>query len=87
MAHFFTVEGIYRDGKVELTECPDHVDESARVLVTFLPRNISETKILALDAPQRESLRQQAFARMKEGFHLGGTPYGSREDLHDRFDQ
>ena len=32
-----TVEGIYKDGKVELVERPDHVDESARVLVTFLP--------------------------------------------------
>ena len=26
-----TVEGIYKDGKVELTERPDHVDEAARV--------------------------------------------------------
>jgi len=32
-----TVEGIYKDGTVELTERPDHVDEAARVLVTFLP--------------------------------------------------
>lgn len=31
------VEGIYRDGKVELLEPPGEVTES-RVLVTFLPR-------------------------------------------------
>jgi hypothetical protein len=39
-----TVEGIYRDGKVELLETPSNVDES-RVLVTFLPEgavNLSE---------------------------------------------
>jgi len=32
-----TVEGIYKDGKIELTERPERVDEAARVLVTFLP--------------------------------------------------
>ena len=30
------VEGVYRDGKVELLEMPDGVKE-ARVIVTFLP--------------------------------------------------
>ena len=32
-----TVQGIYKDGKIVLIERPDHVDEAARVLVTFLP--------------------------------------------------
>jgi hypothetical protein len=31
-----SVEGIYKDGKVELLETPDDVAE-ARVIVTFLP--------------------------------------------------
>ena len=31
-----TVEGIYRDGKIELSETPEDVRE-ARVIVTFLP--------------------------------------------------
>jgi hypothetical protein len=31
-----TVEGIYRDGKVELLETPEAIHE-ARVIVTFLP--------------------------------------------------
>ncbi len=31
-----SVEGIYRDGKVELLEMPEETDE-ARVIVTFLP--------------------------------------------------
>src|SRR4051794_16386355 len=32
-----TVEGIYKEGKVELTERPPHIEVAARVLVTFLP--------------------------------------------------
>ena len=42
-----TVEGIYRDGKVELLETPPDVD-GARVIVTFLPEgavNLSEREI------------------------------------------
>ena len=70
-----TVEGIYKDGNVELTERPDHVDEAARVLVTFLPPNGSRDKAMAVEGQHRESLRQRAFARMKEGIHLGGQPY------------
>jgi hypothetical protein len=33
-----SVEGTYKDGKVELSELPADVKE-ARVIVTFLPRN------------------------------------------------
>jgi hypothetical protein len=32
-----TIEGVYKDGKIELSERPKHVDDAARVLVTFLP--------------------------------------------------
>jgi len=82
-----TVEGIYKDGKVELTERLDHVDEAARVLVTFLPRNGPREKTMMVEGQHRETLRQQAFARMKEGIHLGGPPYPKREELYDRFDR
>ena len=79
-------EGIYKDGKVELTERPNHVDESARVLVTFLPPNGSRENTKMVEDQQRKALRQQAFARM-EGIHLGGPPYPKREDLYDRSDR
>jgi len=82
-----TVEGIYKDGKVELTEFPDHVDEAARVLVTFLPGNGSREKTMMVEDQHRETLRQRAFARMKEGIHLGGPPYPKREELYDRLDR
>ena len=82
-----TVEGIYKDGKVELVERPDHVDEAARVLVTFLPRAVPREKLEMGENVDRETLRQQAFARMKAGIHLGGPPYPKREELYDRFDR
>ena len=33
-----SVEGVYRNGKIELVETPDDVGE-ARVIVTFLPKD------------------------------------------------
>lgn len=55
-----TVEGIYKEGKVELIECPEHVEESARVLVTFLPPGAAES--IGDKHQDRETLRQRAFA-------------------------
>lgn len=47
-----TVEGVFKDGRVELREAPPGVEE-ARVIVTFLPespRSVSEAnrRVLAL---------------------------------------
>jgi hypothetical protein len=56
-----SVEGIYRDGKVELLETPEDLTE-ARVIVTFLPsaalvdlreRDISEEQAAELRARLR----------------------------------
>jgi hypothetical protein len=82
-----TVHGIYRDGKIELIEQPDHVDEAARVLVTFLPASGALEIAKLGEGHEREALRQKAFARMKEGIHLGGPPYPKREELYDRSDR
>ena len=78
-----TVEGIYKDGKVELTERPQGVADESRVLVTFLPENEAAAQH-TLSAEERERLRQQAFARMERGIDLGGPPYPKREELYDR---
>jgi hypothetical protein len=40
-----TIEGVFRDGKVELTEVPKDVRDETRVLVTFL-----EPPVIALQA-------------------------------------
>lgn len=80
-----TVEGIYRNGKVELSERPGQVETPARVLVTFLPVEALDSGSGDGRSPDQEALRQRAFSRMKEGIHLGGPPYPKREELHDRF--
>ena len=67
-----TVEGIYRDGKVELLETPPDVEE-ARVVVTFLTegdvdlaeREIDETRAADLRA------RLQTFAEDWERPEMG----------------
>ncbi len=82
-----TVEGIYKDGAVELSERPNHIEEATRVLVTFLPSASPSDMVMGDTSQDRETLRQQAFARMREGIHLGGPPYPNREDLYDRFDR
>ena len=82
-----TVEGIYKDGKIELTERPTRVDDPARVLVTFLPPGDVPGKLPREQTQDHEKHRQQAFAQMKEGIHLGGPPYPRREELYDRFDR
>ena len=41
-----TIEGIYRNGKIELTELPQEVSDRARVIVTFLePGKIDNAKL------------------------------------------
>jgi hypothetical protein len=67
------VEGIYRNGEIELFERPQDLSE-ARVIVTFL----------AKPQTSREELRQRMLARMREGLALGGPPYPSREEIYDR---
>ena len=54
-----SVEGVYRDGKIELTELPGDVQDETRVIVTFLEtypidlqaRGINETQAAELRAP------------------------------------
>ncbi len=76
-----TVEGVFRAGKVELAETPIGVSDTSRVLVTFLPQAEDQARNGEED---KETLRQRAFARMKKGINLGGPPYPTREELHDR---
>lgn len=51
-----TVEGIYRNGKVELLETPADVAEG-RVIVTFLPEGAVNLTERGIDEPQAASLR------------------------------
>jgi hypothetical protein len=58
-----TVEGVFRNGKIELSETPLDVDE-ARVIVTFLPQGAVNLSERGINEPQAASLRARlgAFA-------------------------
>lgn len=70
-----TVRGYYRNGQIELTECPEGVQE-AEVLVIFME-----------SARGTESERAQALERllqqMREGFPFGGKGYTHREEIYE----
>lgn len=51
-----TVEGVFRNGKIELAETPLDVDE-ARVIVTFLPEDAINLSTRGIDEAQAASLR------------------------------
>jgi hypothetical protein len=57
-----SIEGVYRDGKVELLEIPDDVEE-ARVIVTFLSTGSVDLRARGIDDQQAAELRArlQAF--------------------------
>jgi hypothetical protein len=55
-----SVEGVYRDGKIELSEPPgDEVREEMRVIVTFVePRDGVALPMRGIDQVQAEKLRE-----------------------------
>jgi hypothetical protein len=63
------VEGIYKDGEVELLERPEGL-RKARVIVTFLPTAPAESSA--------GEARNRLLSRMKAGIDLGGPPYPTR---------
>jgi hypothetical protein len=82
-----TIEGTYKNGKVELAETPAGV-EGARVLVTFLhPAESIKPDVLTIGELNRQKLRERVLARIEMGFHLGGSPYPRREELYERIDR
>ena len=52
-----TVEGVYRHGRIELTEEPSDVREETRVLVTFLDANLVDLRARGIDEAQAADLR------------------------------
>jgi hypothetical protein len=67
-----TVEGIYRNGKVELLETPPDVNE-ARVVVTFLTEGAVDLEERGIDEAQAADLRArlQTFAEDWERPEMG----------------
>lgn len=52
-----SVEGIYRNGRVELTQLPDNVTDETRVIVTFMQPDQIDLKSCGIDRAQAEALR------------------------------
>ncbi len=64
-----TIEGIYQNGQIELTELPQDISEQTQVLVTFLePGKINPTKLRQL-IEQLETIAgiQQGFEELNAG--------------------
>lgn len=56
------IEGIYRDGKVELTEMPRDVRDKTRVIVTFLEPNFVDLRGRGIDEVDAADLRSRLSA-------------------------
>jgi c-di-AMP phosphodiesterase-like protein len=54
-----SVEGVYRDGKIELTEFPEDVRNDTRVIVTFLEMDHIDLQARGIDEAQAAELRAQ----------------------------
>ena len=52
-----TIEGIYRNGKVELTEVPSNVCDETHVLVTFLEPQSIDIRTRGIDGAHAAELR------------------------------
>jgi hypothetical protein len=85
-----TITGIYRDGKVELSQRPEGLTEDASVLVAFLPEDARiapgpEAGMADAEAEARRAADQRFLEMLKKGINFGGPPYPKREELYDRF--
>ena len=78
-----TVEGIYKEGKVELSEMPAEAPVQARVLVTFLPVEGAQGQRIPSESEAREDVLARIFADMKAGIDFGSSPHPKREELYD----
>jgi hypothetical protein len=54
-----SVEGVYRDGKIELTERPEDVRDETWVIATFLEMSHIDLRERGIDASQAAALREQ----------------------------
>ena len=52
-----SVQGIYRNGKIELVELPENVREETQVIVTFLHENEVDLRTRGIDRAQAAELR------------------------------
>ena len=61
-----SVEGVYRDGRIELNDLPEDVRDETHVIVTFLEANHRDLRERGIDAAQAVELRAQLGAFAEE---------------------
>ncbi len=54
---FNAIEGVYRNGKIELTEIPNDVNDETQVIVTFLKSKHINLREREIDEKQAADLR------------------------------
>lgn len=54
-----SIEGIYRDGKVELMEQPDAINNESKVIVTFISPEQIDLSSVNISKEQAQELRQR----------------------------
>ncbi len=54
-----TIEGVYRDGKIEFSQMPRDVCDGTPVIVTFLPSHSVDLQERGINQAQAEVLRAQ----------------------------
>ena len=57
-----TIEGVYRDGKIEFSQIPHDVCDGTPVIVTFLPSHSVDLQERGIDQTQAAVLRAQLAA-------------------------
>ncbi|MXZ21627.1 MAG: hypothetical protein F4Y84_13670 [Caldilineaceae bacterium SB0665_bin_25] len=74
-----SVEGVYRDGRIELTEIPTSISEDTPVIVTFLTSGLVDLREHGID----ESLA----AELRAGFATFAEDWDAPEmDIYDRYE-
>lgn len=54
-----SVEGIYRNGKIELAEIPDELDENTEVMVIFVPKKRFDLASIGMTREEAAEMRAQ----------------------------
>ncbi len=57
-----SIQGVYRNGKIELEEVPANVQEETPVIVTFLKKNEVDLRAHGIDEEQAAELRARLAA-------------------------
>ena len=75
-----TIEGIYRNGKVELSETPSDMCEGTPVIVTFLPSNTIDLQGCGIDEAQAADIRARLASFVEDWENSEMNVYDNYDD-------